>query len=231
MRLSERLEAIIAMIPPCETAADIGTDHGFVPIELVRRKIAERAIASDVRKGPLSRAQAHVEAAGLEKEIDVRLGSGLSTVSPEEADVILIAGMGGRLTVKLLEEGRTVAGKAKTLILSPHTDAAAVRRYVTGNGFRIEDETMVEEDGKFYPILRCEAAGTEGMQAEPLTEADYLFGPVLLSKRPDVFLRFIEKEREKTAALLEGFREKGVRGRKAEEKELYFRRLSEVLQD
>ncbi|MBP5254321.1 MAG: SAM-dependent methyltransferase [Lachnospiraceae bacterium] len=236
------MEKIIGMVPECRTAADIGTDHGFLPIALVRRGKAGSAIASDLRKGPLAAARAHIEEAGLSGRIETRLGSGLSTVRPGEADVIVIAGMGGMLMRDILLNGQETARSASSWVLSPHTDRDAVRRTVYELGFRIEDEDMAEEDGKYYPVLRCvpggdaipgkgdgacqkapgeadspktlgetdstdapetlgeadstdapETPGTPG--ACPLTGEELRYGPVLLRKKPEAFLKYLKAEK------------------------------------
>ena len=217
------------MVPECRTAADIGTDHGFLPIALVRRGKAGSAIASDLRKGPLAAARAHIEEAGLSGRIETRLGSGLSTVRPGEADVIVIAGMGGMLMRDILLNGQETAQSASSWVLSPHTDRDAVRRTVYELGFRIEDEDMAEEDGKYYPVLRCVPGGdalpgagdgacqkapgeadspktlgeTDSTDAPepgtpgacPLTGVELRYGPVLLRKKPEAFLKYLKAEK------------------------------------
>ena len=195
MILSERLRAIISMVPRNKCTADVGTDHGFVPVSLISEGIAERAIASDVGKGPLSRAEEHVRALGLEDRIECRLGDGLSVLSPGEAEVIVIAGMGGMLIVRILLDGREVLDSTKTLILSPHRDALELRRSLEDLGFTITDERMVREEGKYYPVIRAEKAKT----AVPrLSETELRFGPVLLWKRPEAFLQYLKELESKT---------------------------------
>ena len=105
MKLSKRLETVASFVPKGSNIADIGTDHGYVPIYLVREGQAEHAVAMDVRKGPLERARAHVAEAGLGSRIDVRLSDGLAGLKPGEADCVVIAGMGGELIIHILEEG------------------------------------------------------------------------------------------------------------------------------
>ena len=216
---------IIRMVPRCGTAADIGTDHGFVPIELVRRGIADRAVASDVRKGPLERARQHVSEAGLAGRIDVRLGSGLETLAPGEAGTVIMAGMGGLLTAALLNASPEVLKRTETLILSPHTDIGAVRQCVQAQGFRIADEAMTEEDGKFYTVMRC----VPGARKRKYTRKELLYGPVLLKKRPEVFLTFLSKEREKTAALIGKLRAEDVSPAVLKEKERALGTIDDVL--
>ena len=186
------------MVPRNKCTADIGTDHGFVPVSLVSEGIAERAIAADIGKGPLGRAETHVRRAGLTDRIECRLGDGLRVLSPGEAEVIVIAGMGGMLMVRILSEGIEVAKAAKMLILSPHRDACDLRKFLSEQSFLITDERMVQEDGKYYPVIRAEFRPEEKLP--PLSEAELRFGPVLLHARPAVFLQYLEELRGKTEA-------------------------------
>ena len=203
MKRSKRLMKLIECVPAGKVVADVGTDHGFVPIFLVQEGITLRAIASDVREGPLLLSREHVEAAGLSDKIDLRLGSGLSVLSPGEAEVILIAGMGGRLIADLLEEGLEVALSVKALILSPHRDAVLVRMFLMAHGFEIVREDLVEEEGKFYPVLTAVPAPTPVLY----TETELQYGPVLLRERPEVFLRFLQAEIEKKRELVSRLRD------------------------
>ncbi len=225
MKLSDRLESIIAMVPGCTAAADIGTDHGFVPIELVRRGIVKRAVASDVRKGPLERARQHIENAGLSDRIETRLGSGLETLVPGDEQVLILAGMGGILTAELLNNTPKVLKRAEALVLSPHTDWDAVRRCVRELGFRIADETMTEEDGKFYVVMKC----VPGNRKRGYTKKELQYGPVLLRKRPEAFLHFLEKERVKTAALVQKLRDEYVAQNVLKDKERTLRMIDDIL--
>ena len=157
------------MVPENKCTADIGTDHGFVPVSLVREGIAERAIASDVGKGPLMRAETRIRRAGLSERIECRLGDGLSVLSPGETEVIVIAGMGGMLMVRILSDGLDVAKSARTLILSPHRDAYELRKFLMEQGFQITQETMVKEDGKYYPTWGDRTDGRRVRSLNPIT--------------------------------------------------------------
>ncbi len=177
MQLSKRLEMLIRLAGTGERAADIGTDHGMVPIELVRRGAFFRALASDVRKGPLAAADAHVREAGLAERITLRLGDGLKVLSPGEADVILISGMGGALMRRLLRDGEAAAKAARRLVLSPQSEIPEFRSFLQKNGYRITDEEIVFEDGKYYFLICAEP----GMQ-EIWTGPERLYGKHLLNK-------------------------------------------------
>ena len=203
MQLSRRLRTIIEMTGPAETAADIGTDHGFVPIALLSEGRAARCIAADIRKGPLARAREHLDDEGLSGRCSVRLGPGLSVLERDEADVIVIAGMGGLLIREILNEGREKLGKVKQLVLSPQTEVTAVRETVEALGFYIADEAMVEEDGKFYVVISAKKAdgGHSGMTARELK-----YGPVLLAERPEAFLSYLRFRIRREEEILEKIR-------------------------
>ena len=119
MKLSKRLELVASFVPEGSRIADIGTDHGYIPIFLTEKGICQSALAMDVREGPLSRAREHIREKNLEDRIQVRLGDGLKELRPGEADTVVIAGMGGQLVIHILEEGRHMWDSVKTWILSP----------------------------------------------------------------------------------------------------------------
>lgn len=122
MKLSKRLETIASFIPEGSKVADIGTDHGYIPIHLVQEGKATHAIAMDVRTGPLCRAQSHIAEAGLSDMIEVRLSDGLLKLEKDEADCVVIAGMGGELMIHILEEGRHLWDYIPNWVLSPQSE-------------------------------------------------------------------------------------------------------------
>ena len=109
----------------------------------------------DIRKGPLERAQEHIREEGLEERIVVRLSDGLQELKPGEADCVVISGMGGSLTVRILEEGRPALESVRELILSPHSEVYRVREWIRDGSFSILDEDMVEEGGKYYVVIKA----------------------------------------------------------------------------
>ena len=126
MKLSERLELVLSFVEPGESAADVGTDHGHVPVELVRRTIVKKAVAMDVRKGPLSRATENIALAGLADKIETSTSDGVAKLQPGEADSVVIAGMGGELIIKILENGRHMWDSVKQWVLSPQPESYLV---------------------------------------------------------------------------------------------------------
>ena len=193
--LSKRLQMNVSMVTPGYRMADIGCDHAHVPIYLVKRGITPGVIAMDVRKGPLEHAKVNITHFGCEQEIEIRLSDGLHELQPGEADIIMIAGMGGALTVQILEEGKECMQSARELVLQPQSDRGVVRRFLYREGFSIIAEDMCFEDGKYYNVMRAENRrinpGTE------LRECDYEYGKILLDGKHPVLYDYLKEEYRK----------------------------------
>ena len=198
MELSKRLYAVAGLVTEGASVADIGTDHGYVPIYLVERGIASKVIALDVNQGPLNRARMHIVGHGLGDRIETRLSDGLARIRPGEVDTVIVSGMGGPLTIRILQEGKEVADQLNALILQPQSEICRVRRFLTENGYQIEQEDMVLEDGKYYPVMRV-VHGTK----EPYEEWEYLYGKRLLEARHPVLLEFLKRELHIKESILE----------------------------
>ena len=154
--LSDRLLAAAAMVTVGNRVCDVGCDHGFVPIYLVRQDISPAVLAMDVKSGPLSAAREHIAEYGLEKVIETRLSDGLHNYNIGESDTLICAGMGGRLMMRILSDDRDKTESFRELILQPQSEIEQFRAWLRGQGYRIADENMIEEDGKFYPMMRVE---------------------------------------------------------------------------
>ncbi|HWR43888.1 class I SAM-dependent methyltransferase [Sporomusa sp.] len=180
MKLGQRLRAIAGMVPAGVTMVDVGTDHAYLPIYLVEQKIVTSAIAGDVHQGPYLSAHNAVAAVHLKQHISVRLGNGLEVVEPGEADVVVIAGMGGANIIDILQARPEVTRTVKRLILQPMIAAANVRSWLHTHGWRIVDEQLVQEEGKLYQIIAAEPGVSSVV--EPVL---YEIGPLLWqSKHP-----------------------------------------------
>ncbi len=165
--LSPRLEAVISLVRQGVVTADIGCDHAFVSIELIRRKISEFAYLCDIRKGPLSSADANVNDYCLknfeEKEKRFKLVltdglHGLENASPEPDDII-IAGMGGELIARIMSESRYSKKAGVRFVLQPMTSQYELRRYLAQNGLEILQERYTREDSKIYQMILCTYTG------------------------------------------------------------------------
>ena len=190
MELSKRLSVIAGLVTPGGRVADVGSDHGYLPIDLVRRGICPGAIAIDVGKGPLARAKAHIREQGLTDRIEVRLGDGLTPLLPGEADTIVIAGMGGPLMQRILADGEKTAKAAKELVLSPQSDVREFRRFLKTEGYTVTEERMLQEDGKYYAAMRV----IPKPDPDEWTEAEYAYGKWLIRERPPVLMAFLQKK-------------------------------------
>ena len=176
-----------------DTVADIGTDHGHLPIYLVQSGLAAKMLATDVNPGPLASAMRNIVDCGpIMGEISTRLCDGLDGINPADYAVCVISGMGGRLIIDILRQNLDYAQSFKQLVLSPQRDTGDVRLFLHQNGFRINDEEMIEEKGKFYNILDA----SPGYEVS-YDEKGYIFGEVLLRKKPEVLKKFVEAETEK----------------------------------
>lgn len=198
MQLSKRLQAVARLVTPGSRLADVGTDHGYVPIWLFEQGQILSAIAMDLRKGPLERAREHIQMHGLDAHIETRLSDGLDKLLPGEADSIVIAGMGGMLVVKILSQGQKLLSSVKELILQPQSDLDAVREYLHRTGFVIVKEDMIFEDGKYYPMMK--AVHGENTDDRKIW---FLYGRLLLENRHPVLKSYLEKEYDGCCKLLE----------------------------
>lgn len=214
MELSKRLQAVADMVTEGRRVADIGCDHGYTSVYLWKEKKCPRIIAMDVKKGPLERAKANINKYNLSDYIEIRLSDGAEALKENEADTLLLSGMGGRLTIRILKRAFQSLGKSFELVLQPQSEIFLVRAFLREEGIKIVDETMVLDQGKYYPVIKAQPeackerinAGDAGEGAyedrKYLQTVEDYFGPVLLAKRPEVFLDFLKKEKEKTEALL-----------------------------
>lgn len=157
--VSKRLLMDAALVPACELLADVGCDHAYTSIYLVGCGVAKRALALDVRPGPLLRAQENIKRYGMEGRIGTRLSDGLCALSLSEADCILICGMGGPLMIDILKRDWDKVLAAKCIVLQPQSEIAQVREFLHKMGFIIDREDMCEEDGKFYTVIRAVGEG------------------------------------------------------------------------
>ena len=198
-QLPKRLETIIERMPASGCIADIGCDHAYVAIEAVRRGKAARALACDVRKGPLQQAAEHILCAGLAGKIETRLSDGLEKVAPGEADSVIIAGMGGPLMERILQGRLTDFGH---FVLSPQSEIPHFRRFLLAEGMQIDEETMLIDEGKYYVIFNVSQRADASSDPMYVTEEDFLYGGPLLRRLDPVLKSFLEKEKTRYEGIL-----------------------------
>lgn len=177
LHLQPRLRAIADLVPPGGRLADIGTDHGYIPVELLRRGIIPYAIAADIGEEPLAHARRTAEKYDCTEGITFRLGDGLACVAPGEVDTIVIAGMGGDNISAILERAPWTR-EGVFLLLQPMSKAEVLRAWLPANGYMVEAEQLVADKGILYPILSI-----RGGSMAPATDAE-AWGGFLLRQDP-----------------------------------------------
>lgn len=205
MKLSNRLQAVADLVTKGNVVCDVGCDHGFVSIYLIQKGISPRVIAMDVNKGPLEAAREHIEACVLTDYIETRLSDGVEALQEKEADTLICAGMGGRLVIKILEEGKAKIQSMEELILQPQSELQYVREYLRTQGYHIVDENMILEEGKYYPMMkvavRAGAVPSDRLNMDTVTMANTQwqrmedkYGPILLKQKHPVLKEFLHRE-------------------------------------
>ena len=188
MQLDDRLQALADFVPAGCRAADIGTDHGYLAIALIKTGKASFVVAGDLNQGPYEAAKRMVrEQAFSEEQISVRLGDGLRVLKPGEVDTVCIAGMGGILMTQILEQSMDVTRKLSTLVLQPMNGARELRSWLYAHDWHIADEKLAVDDGRIYEIIKAE----RGCRKKPAA-LDLLIGPVLWEKKPRLLRHHIE---------------------------------------
>lgn len=203
MLLSKRLKSIGDMITPGYRIADIGTDHAFLPIEMVMSGIIPGALAMDINPGPLETAETHINTFGLSDKIECRLSDGMKALLQDEVRCAVIAGMGGDLIARIIRDD---PDKVYELVLSPHTHPESVRKALRECNYHIIDENMIMDADKYYPVIKAIKSDTLFERSD---DADDYFGPVLINKRHSCLISFLLKEKEKFADIPQkaGYRE------------------------
>lgn len=200
MDLSPRLKKIVEMVPKCEILADIGTDHGYVLIELIHAGKITKGIASDNKKKPLEKAKKNAEAEGVSGGMDFRLGEGLRTLMAGEANGAVVAGMGGILTRDILVSSLDVIKKMDFLLLQPAQNPEMLRKYLYEGPFDILDEEILKEDRRFYEYILVR------YNENPLTKrkniGEYQVGECLLEKGSELLNEFLESKIWETEGIL-----------------------------
>lgn len=215
MELSKRLAAVAELMEECQSMADIGTDHGYIPIYLIEHKKAAHAIAMDINRGPLERAREHVGLYGLNEYIELRLSDGAKKLKPFEVEAAVVAGMGGRLMMKILEDSKEVFQSMKFFVLQPQSEYGFVRHFLEEQGFCIQAENMICEDGKYYPMMRV-AKGVMKLEKECF----YEYGSFLLAEKNPVLYEYLKKEHGNYKEIIEKLSQGASQKQKTRVKEI-----------
>ena len=218
LSLQPRLRAIADLVPPGGRLADVGTDHAYLPVYLLQRDRVPWAVATDIHPEPLERGRRTARAFGMEARISFRLCDGLSAVSAEEADTIVIAGMGGETIAAILDA--VPWSREKQVLVQPMSRAEFLRPWLAGHGWRILGETLVRDKGYIYPILRL-----SGGEMEPLAPGEAYCG--LSPADAPLFAEYLRSWRQRLQRAADGLRQAGEPGGRLAELERDLRALEE----
>lgn len=226
MDISVRLETIAGMVHKCNSVADIGTDHGYIPLFLIKKGVCDYAIASDINEGPIEKARLNISLEGLSSKIECRLGGGLSTIKPFEVQSAIIAGMGGHLIKDILQEDEEVFKSLEYAILQPVQNPEALREFIYAKGYKIIDEEICFDMGKYYEIIKIKYDDTP----EAIDSIFYEVGLKLIDKKHPLAPSYINYKISKYKKILESLTE-DTESSKSRKKELMTRisKLKDVL--
>lgn len=206
MELSKRLKRIAEHVDKCESVADIGTDHGYIPIYLVKEGICKKAIASDINKGPIEKAKVNVAFEGVSDKVKCLLGSGLNPLKVGEVNGVILAGMGGNLTRDILLADMDKVKKYDFIILQPAQNPEVLREFLYKNDYEIIDEDLIKDEGRFYELFKVKYnENSEKLVFED--ELEYEVSPLLREKGHPLFKEFIEEKINRCETILSFIKE------------------------
>lgn len=206
MELSKRLKRIAEHVDKCESVADIGTDHGYIPIYLVKEGICKKAIASDINKGPIEKAKVNVAFEGVSNRVKCLLGPGLNPLKVGEVNGVILAGMGGNLTRDILLADMDKVKKYDFIILQPAQNPEVLREFLYKNDYEIIDEDLIKDEGRFYELFKVKY----NENSEKLVFEDGLYyevSPLLREKNHPLFKEFIEEKINRCETILSFIKE------------------------
>ena len=191
-KLTPRLLAVASLIHG-GFVADVGTDHAFLPIYLIETGAAARALATDIRSGPLARARENIALHGLTEKIETILASGLAGLENYPLDDIVIAGMGGLNIIEILSAAEFIRERRTHLVLQPMQNVTELRRYLAESGFCVDREALAIDDGKIYQMMSASFDG----KAHALTPVEEMLGAYNIehkSEQPREFSALCERQ-------------------------------------
>lgn len=197
MNLSDRLIKITEFVKEGSSILDIGTDHGYVPIYLVEKGICKKVIASDVSRDSLKKTTELVKKRDLDENISCRLGDGLDVIKPFEVDGLIMAGMGGVLIQKILENNKSITDSIEYFIFQPMVASKELREYLVKNNFKIVDENLSKEDDKIYEIIYAKKGKDKERE-----DIYYEISEKLLEKKHPLLNEFIENKIDSTKTVI-----------------------------
>lgn len=192
MQLSNRLSAVASLVQPGSAVADVGTDHGYIPVYLCKAGIIKSAVASDINEGPLSSCKALVEQEDLQHKIKTSLSNGLEGLNADDFDTVIIAGMGGELISDILSKCDYIS--KKHIILNPMTHPELARKFLYDNGFEIKNDLIVQDGHHYYSVFDAEYTG----EIIPKSRVDYYLGNITDFSQKGYFMHLLSYLKNKS---------------------------------
>lgn len=199
MELSKRLKSITDNMEKVNVVADIGTDHGYIPIFCIKEGLCKKAIAIDINKDPLDKAKLNSILEGVDEEIEFRLGGGFSKLKSGEANAAIIAGMGGNLIKDILQADLECIETMEYLILQPAQNPEILREYLYTNNFEVIKEDLCEDEGIFYEIFKIKVKAGEGTV---LDDIYYEISPTMLREKHPLMKKYLQNKLEANERIL-----------------------------
>jgi Predicted SAM-dependent methyltransferase len=226
MNLNLRLKCVADRIRRGSYPADIGTDHAYIPIYLIKNEICGRVIATDIRRGPLLKAEKNILEYGIKDRILLAQGPGLTPVLNHDIDCAILAGMGGRVIRDILEDGKSKAGMVDYFVIQPVQYPEVVREYLYNNNYSIQEDRLIKENGRIYQVMTA-VHGTDIIDDCIFFE----FGKKLIENKDPLLHEYIEKKISELKKVIEktGIENSDNAGRKFEECTERLKKFEEVL--
>lgn len=198
--LSQRLATVAKYIPKGSRLADIGTDHAYLPVHLLKRGLIAGGIAGEVVRGPFENAEHEIAREGFTGQLTARLANGLRAIEPtDQIDTVAIAGMGGALITQILTQDFDRLTGVQRLVLQPNVGAMQVRQFLMTHGFQLVAEEILAEDGHIYEVLVADRA----TETQTYHEEELRFGPYLLAAPNTAFIAKWQHEADRTREVLQ----------------------------
>lgn len=204
MELRKRLKFIIKNVDKTNVLADIGTDHGYIPLYAVKNKICKRVIATDINKLPLDKAKLNAILEGVDEELEFRLGNGLEPLKDKEANVVIIAGMGGNLIKEILEKSINKVNELDYLVLQPAQNPEVLREYLYNNGYEIIKEDLCLDEEIYYELFKVKRKEGEDTKLDPIY---YEVSPKLLMEKHPLLKDYLKLKIDSYKRVLEHINE------------------------
>lgn len=198
LKISKRLMTVAGLVPGCDTLADIGSDHGLLPLYLLQQKRIRNAYCCDIKQGPLEAASRNIRAWGLEHAAETLLGDGLAPVHGKSHQCAVIAGMGGETIAQILEDDGIGAADPRVFVLQPMSRANVLRTYLASHGFAVTEFALCEDAGRLYECFT--AVKSTDVETDPF----FLYLGRRGNAEEALYRRYVEEHRFRLEGMLEG---------------------------